>query len=440
MTDDAALATENERLKAELERMQKRGDGWAKTRRVLTPIVIVLACLSLLAATIGVWVNRTVWNEEKYIERVVPLIEEPAVVEALATQLTDQTMEALDVETRVQDAIVQLAQNLDVPEQLAFLAGPLTQSIRDLVHDQAVKFLQSDTFQTYWEQANATLHPKIVALLRGDYEQLPNLKVGEEAVQIDLIPIIAQMLRDLTEQGIEGLDLKLTIPELPTDPRTAVETLARTLGHPLPDGFGQVTIMTSAELESYQSTAGALRAAAWILLALTIVLIALAIVLAHDRRRAIAWLGVGTALTMVLGTVILRNVKESILASIDSDQAQAVAREVTASLGGSLRGVATVIAWIGVAVAVIAYVAGRPAWLMALIGWIRSAGTDRPGGGFQGWLGPRADAARFVVLAIGALALFLAGITLVSALVVGVVVALALWWIGVAQHRFGVAT
>lgn len=432
------LAAENERLRAELAQMKATGGGggWDTARRWLSPIAGVLAVLLIIATTIGVWVNRTVWNEEKYVERVVPVAGDPAVIEVMATQLTDQAMLALNVEGRVRDALGAIAQDLELPEQVAFLAGPLTESIRGLVHDQAVNFLSSDAFQTYWKRANEELHPKIVALLRADYESLPNLVVGEEVVQIDLIPILAKILRDLVDRGIEGLDLNVTIPEIAGgDPRAAVETLSRALGVPLPEDFGQITVMTTADLESYQQTAGLLRAVGWGLLFLSVVMIALTLVLAHDRRRALVWLGLGTTAGVIVATVVLRNIKEAILASIDSAQAQDAARAVVEQFGSSLRTAGAWVAWISLIIAVIAYLTGRPPWVRAGLAWARESTSKEGVSQLEAWVGANADTARVVAIGLAVLVLFLVGIGLLSAVLVGGVLALALWGTAVAQNR-----
>jgi hypothetical protein len=347
----------------------------------------------------------------------------------MADELTDQAMVALDVQNRVSAALAGLAAEADLPEQVTFLSGPLTESIRTLVHDQAVKFLSSDTFQTYWEQANAALHPKVVALLKGDYDQLPNVTIGDEVVQIDFVPIIAKILRDLAEKGLEGLDINVTIPEIPSgDPRAAIEKLSVAMGTPLPEDFGQVTIMTSAELQSYQTAANSLRAIGWILVFLTVILIALTLVLAHNRRRAVAWLGIGTTAAIIVATVVLRHVTSTILDSISSQEAQDAARAVVQQFGSSLRGAGALVAWTGLIVAVVAYLMGRPRWLTNFLGW--AFGED---GGLRDWVGERADAARIAVIALAVLVLFVVGFGFASVVVVGILTALALSYIGSSQ-------
>src|SRR5436190_1937319 len=89
------VEAENERLKAEVEALEAksyehRRGFWLRVRKIATPILIALTCLSLIATTVAVWVNRTVWNPDKYLSTVVPLGHDPAIIDVLATQITNQ--------------------------------------------------------------------------------------------------------------------------------------------------------------------------------------------------------------------------------------------------------------------------------------------------------------------------------------------------------------
>ncbi|MCJ7832333.1 MAG: hypothetical protein MUP92_02665, partial [Actinobacteria bacterium] len=210
---------ENERLKEELSQLQQRDTaarsvGRKRIRGTVSGILIILTALCLVASTVGVWTSRTLWNQDKFMARVAPVIQEPAVRNAMAVELTDQVFAALDVQNRVEEALRSLSANTDVPEQVTFLVGPITEGMYNLVRDKVDEFLASDRFYGYWTGTLAALHPKMVALLEGDYSQLPNVSVvsGGE-VQLNLVPIVAQILKDLVQQGLGALNVDLSIPE-----------------------------------------------------------------------------------------------------------------------------------------------------------------------------------------------------------------------------------
>ena len=445
--DAKALAEENARLQAEVEALEAEAAKAKrirthKIRRIATPILITLTCLSLVGATLAVWVNRTLWNEDKYISTVVPLANDPAVINAMATQLTNEAFLALNVPQRVQDALAALAdQNSSIPPEVSLLAAPLTDQLHSLVRDQVVKFLSSDAFQQYWAKANEALHPKIVALLNGDYSQLPNLSVVGRGVQINLIPIVTQILRDLGQQGLGSLNINVTIPDISTtDATAAIAALSTALNVQLPPDFGQVTIMTQRQLQAYQEAAQDLKTLAWGLLLLTIILAAASIVVSMRRRRAVVWLGLGSVVALFLGGVALRNLGKSILAQIRSDEAHAAAKAVFTQLGGSLRHTGMLVGWTALLIAIFAYLAGRPAWLSATIAWGGRMLAPQPEGSeLEHWIGRRAEGSRIGAAVIAVLVLFIAGITLLSVIVVGGLFALAMWGIAIAQQRVGVS-
>lgn len=441
--ENARLTAEDERLKAEVEALQARDRAsrhhvWLRVRKISTPILIALTCLSLVATTVAVWVNRTIWNEDKYIATVVPLGDDPAIIDSLATQITDQAFLALDVQNRVEEALTSIASsNEQVPEQITFLAGPITESLRKVIREQVVKFLQSDQFQEFWANANEQLHPKIVALLQGNYDELPNITVGREDVQLNLIPIVTQVLRDLVQKGLGSLNIDVTIPQIPeNDAQAAVALLSRALGVTLPENFGQVTIMTSAQLDEYQQAANDLRSLAITLLIVTLVLAVLSIAVAPRRRRAVIWLGAGTVVALFLGRGFLRNLRDAMLDSIQSQEARNAAKAIFAQLGGSLKHTAAIVAWTAILIGVIAYLAGRPRWLAAALSWLKRLTAPQSGGSnLERSVAAHAEIARVGAGIVAVIWLFRTGIDWIPVIVIGGLFALFMWWVSSAQHK-----
>ena len=438
------IIRENEKLKEELSQLQardaaSRSAGRKRIRGSVSGILIVLTALSLVASTVGVWTNRTLWNQDKFMSRVAPVIQQPAVRNAMAVELTDQAFAALDVQNRVEDALSTLATNTDVPEQVTFLAAPIAQGMYDLVRTKVDGFLASDTFYRYWEGTLAALHPKVVALLKGDYSQLPNVSVesGGE-VRLNLVPIVAQILKDLVQQGLGALNLDLSIPEIPADlpVEEAVALLSSKLGVQLPPDFGQVTIMTENQLTSLQSAANTLRLLTWGLLLLTLLLAMAAIAVAPNRRLALGWLGLGAALGILLGFAALRNVKNAILDSITPGEIRKAANEVFTQLGGDLRYAARWIFWISIIVALIALVLSRRPVLDLMTRIGRSfTGSGSEMGAARSWAADHSAAAYGWSTGLAVVLFFIAGISLASLLIIGGLLAVALIWVTSAQNE-----
>jgi hypothetical protein len=426
------LAEENARLRAELDATEAKNSEVRRARRgrvrnAVVVLLVVLTSLSVLASTVGVWVNRTVWNTDNYLKLVTPLAEDPAVTNALAVRVTDEVFEALNLDQRVSDAIASIPK---LPAQAAFIAGPLTAAMRNVVLKQVQTFFASQTFRDLWVSLNTEIHGKIVALLQGNYSELPNVSISGGQVQLNLIPVVAQVI----QRVITALGINLTLPSIPAsvDVPSAIQLLSSHLGVTLPPDFAQITIMSQHQLSTYQTAAQNLRKLGYALVILTLVLGALAIVLSTRRRRTIVWLGVGTALALLLGGPTIRAIQRQVENAITDPGARSAATDVFAQVTNGLRRIGWVIIVIAALAALIAYLSGRPAWFETAKAKARSGPQ---GSELETFAARNADGVRLGGIAIAILLLIVVGIGWLSIIVLGVLVALLLWGVATAERR-----
>src|SRR5215212_1220341 len=120
----AALRAERDELQAQLvaDRRHKR----SRVHAVLASVLVVLTCVCLVAATVGIWAKRNFLDTDRFVSRVGPLIEEPAVQDAVAGRLTEQIVGLVDVEAVLEDAL---------PERGRLLVGPLSGAVEGFVGD-----------------------------------------------------------------------------------------------------------------------------------------------------------------------------------------------------------------------------------------------------------------------------------------------------------------
>jgi hypothetical protein len=406
-----------------------------RIRGIATPVLIILTSIALVGATVGIWFERTIWNTDRYVALVEPLADDPAVTDAVAAKLTADVFEALDVRQRVSDALAAIP---NLPPSATFLAAPITAGAQDVVRRQVERFLGSETFHNLWVGLNRTVHTKVVALLEGNYAQLPNVSVTGGEVQLNLVSAIAQVIRQVVQSGLEGLGIDVTVPEIPADldASAAISRLGTALGVTLPPDFGQVTIMTESQLTSYQETAGALKKVGGALALVTIVLVGATLLIALRRRRALIWLGLGGAVALFIGGVFLRRVGSRIVDSVTGSGAQAAAQDVFHQVGASLRHAGILVGVFALLVALVAYLAGRPPWLVAGVATVRRVTAPREGGSeLQAWVAGHADATRIGAVVVAVLVLFLTGIDWIPVAVVGAILALVIWQVDVARKR-----
>ena len=92
-------------------------------RRVLSGVALVLACLTILIATVAVWVHQVAFNTDRFTALVANVIDEPAVIAPLSTAVSAQVVEALDVQTRIAGRLPDAAKSLAPAITLAIEDG-----------------------------------------------------------------------------------------------------------------------------------------------------------------------------------------------------------------------------------------------------------------------------------------------------------------------------
>ena len=82
-------------------------------RRVLSGFVLFLACLTILVTTVAVWTHQVALNTDRFTSLVRGAVTEPAVTDPIATRISAQVVDALDIqgrlEARLPDALKPLA-------------------------------------------------------------------------------------------------------------------------------------------------------------------------------------------------------------------------------------------------------------------------------------------------------------------------------------------
>ena len=238
-------------------------------RGVLAMVLIVVASLLLPLAAITVWVRNLMLNTDRYVETVRPLAHDPAVQEAVATRVGGALIANLDLQQRAQAAL---------PERAKFLAAPIASGAQRLVHDTALRIVETQQFQTLWDRANERAHDQVVAALTGrDSDRIVN---DNGKVVLRLGPLAAEVAQQLQHVG---LGLPSTVDASRMDVR--------------------FVLIDSADLQSVQDYVKILDSLAWVLPILALLLYAGAVLVAVDRRVALKRVGIGATIAMVLAVV-----------------------------------------------------------------------------------------------------------------------------------------
>jgi hypothetical protein len=278
------LRAERDALQTQLDTLGQRRRRTGALRRAAVIVLVVLACLSLTAATVAVWADRTLLNTDGWVETVGPLGADPTVTAALQPRITEAVFTAIPAQELIADAL---------PEDRAFLAAPLSSAVESFVDDQVGAFLASDTFAQLWIDANEVAHERALAVLRGDSDVV---QVEGDTVTLNLLPVVNRVLGQLSDaaSGLVGQDVTLPTISSGELPEQAVARINAALGIELPPDIGQIEVYNADELVAAQQALRVFDQALVLLVIATPLLLGAAIWLSRNRRRTILQLAVGS--------------------------------------------------------------------------------------------------------------------------------------------------
>ncbi|MBO2447418.1 hypothetical protein J4573_10000 [Actinomadura barringtoniae] len=355
--------TELDRLRAEVATLQGRLDTrerrqsrWISVRRVIAAILVALAGFGVVCSTIGVWGARTTLRTDRWVETVGPLPRDPAVAAAVSQYLTDEIFTSLNVEQRLAQAL---------PPKAAFLSGAVTGPVHDYVRTTIQKFMQTEQFQQQWEAANRFAHSRILAILENKSQ---TVSVEGSTVTLNLLPIVNNLLVMLEGRLPTLFGKKLDLPALSSGeiPPNLKQRIESTLGVTLPANFAQIKLYNRHKLSQVQEAVLLFKRGVVLLVAGTILALGLAIWISPGRRRTILQFGVWLAIATLVLSNVLRALRDHLLALVpDGVYRQGASAAIHHALT-DLRVWGDWLLWIGIVLAVLAYLVGPgrlPVWL-----------------------------------------------------------------------------
>lgn len=179
-----------------------------KGRTVGAVIAIVLAALLTTPAAIAYWGQRTLNDSQRYVATVGPLVNSPAVQNAIATKVTDAIEKQVNVEQIVNDVFAGVI--TDAP-RLQQLVGPLAGAVNGLIDNQVHAFVASDTFADLWVRVNTRAQQGLMRLLQGENGGAITLQ-GDQVV-LDISDVIDQVKARLVARGLTIVE-KVPLPSI----------------------------------------------------------------------------------------------------------------------------------------------------------------------------------------------------------------------------------
>lgn len=324
------------------------GTGY-QVRRVLAGVLLVLSCLGMLSSALIYWANQTLLNTNQWIQVVGPVAQDPEVVNALSAYAADQSVEVLNVQQRVQNAL---------PDRATFLAIPITQQVHDFVQTKVAQGMNTPAFQRAWITINTSLHKQLVAALRGESQYAT---ISNDTLTLDLVPLIGQALHQIQEQGPGIIEQRVTLPDLSQEqsPEQARQELSQALGVTIPADFGQVVVVQSDQLSTAQQAVRILDILVIALPLITLALLVATIWLSVNRRRTLIELGIGIVIVFVATRILIAYFQQSAIDATRTSVGHAIAQSVIPAALDSLVTITTWLFVIGIVLALVAYLVGH---------------------------------------------------------------------------------
>ncbi len=303
---------------------------WVRT--VLAGIVGVIAVVALLLSVIGFWARGTIFDESEVAGAVESALDEPGVTDALAVRLTDTVMSAVDLESILNSVLPPALQRLTPT-----LVGGATQLVEQRLTDRLADPDTRAALVVVFERA----YRAFLDVLEGD-GLVDGITVVDGEITVNFLPVVADGLQALQRFGL--LD-DVTIPELTRegDPSQQIADLEQALGRDLSDDFAQVVVYRSDSLASAGETVDRVQQVLIVvkrsfplILAVTIIGLVGSVLLARQRRRAILILLLSSAATFVVARALVNRVLDDVPSIARTPAGQAAVAASTSALADGL--------------------------------------------------------------------------------------------------------
>jgi hypothetical protein len=257
--------------------------GW---RFPVALVFILVGCLLAPISVLAVWTANEVSSTSRYVDNVEPLVQNPAVQNALTDKITTEITTRLNVTANTDQAAAALTSH-GLPRVGALLQtfGPsLSSAVTGYIHGQVHKIVTSPQFARIWVQANTAVHQELVKALSG--QGSGSVSVSNGQVVLSLGPFINLVKQDLVKRGF-------------------------TLASKLPAINPTLSLFSAKYLVKAQSGYRLINNLKIVLPILALVFLALGVYVARSHRRALIGAGLGLAASMLVlgaGLVIFRSV------------------------------------------------------------------------------------------------------------------------------------
>ena len=339
------MTSETSSTEVEPASVQRRG----RRRSVLAGIALVLACLAILVATVAVWSHQVAFNTDRFTTLASTALDDPEVIDPLAARMSAQVVQALDVQSRLENVL---------PDRVTAIAGPVTLALQDGLTRRLETLLAEPRMQQALTRTLSFAHERTMNLLR---DRAPAVTDLDGQVVVEVYPALLVALQELQTAGIIGADVQLPDPATSEPPGVIRGILENRLGVTLPADFGTIPIMSVEQLQTAQTVVKAFDIIVIVLIVLAVALSVLAIWLAARRPRMVVFLAIGTVIAFLLARLLTNAATDALTTAIAAEGLRGAVRSILDATLADFRGWALLILIALGIVAIAAWYWSRPA-------------------------------------------------------------------------------
>lgn len=297
-------------------------------RYAVSIVLSILAGATLLLASVGIWVNNTVFSSSRFSETVEKTLDEPEVNVALSRYLVNQLMSNLDVEQTISGVL---------PDEIEALVPVLTGAVRSVVQEGVQSVLADERIQEIIGEQVKNSHKTLMVVLENRGPLGDAVSTDGNKVVLDLALVLERALEDVERAGVllDRLDL--------------------------PEDFGKLVVY---EGDAVESSSNILRAAQdgmslfkrmlWLFIIAAPILTAGAIYVASSRRHAVRRLAIVFAAVAAAVIWVLSQVGPAVGNMISNPEARPAAETVVDAFLSRLKGFSWLLFWMSLVVIVLA--------------------------------------------------------------------------------------
>ena len=240
-------------------------------RRISAWVLVVLASLLIPISVISVWAIRTVTNTDQYVATMAPLARSQVIDEHLAAKATDALFSTHVVQNKVTEAL---------PPKAKPIVTPIVNQVHSYVEGLALKFFESEQFGKLWDTLNRHTHDAVVDVLTGKQSPLTQKLEKGGGIVVNVTPALNNIIDKANSKGVTLFN-----------PLKPILTTGNKLG---------VTVVSKSQVSKFTGFFNLIVKLKWIIPVVSLLLAAIGIAIAVERRKTLLRMALGVALVTLL--------------------------------------------------------------------------------------------------------------------------------------------